>query len=72
VDVIRLGAMIGWQVGGLMRFENWGIIEWFDVGAQRWWRGIDKVNWKAIKQKLKKHECKCKQEFKTQWIDIMC
>jgi len=51
VDVIGLGAMIGWQVGGLMRFENWGIIEWFDVGAQRWGGGIDKVNWKAIKQK---------------------
>jgi len=27
-----------------MRFENWGIIEWFDVGAQRWGGGIDKVN----------------------------
>jgi hypothetical protein len=44
MDVVGLGAMIGWQVGGLMRFQNSGIIEWFDVGVQRW----GGVNWKAI------------------------
>jgi hypothetical protein len=68
VDVIKLRAMIGWQVGGLMRFENWGIVEWFDVGAQRW----GGVNWKAIIIFKTNMNANANKNPKTQWIDIMC
>jgi hypothetical protein len=43
--------MIGWQVGGLMRFEIGASSSGLMLELKDGEGGIDKVNWKAIKRK---------------------